>query len=664
MSFWGASDAQKEATGAPREIGAYSRDQMKSWLGRANLQGQRGEQYQGEAADYWRNMRDQGFYSPEDIRGFGQQVMPGVDEAIARRQGRLQDIGADWGTTEAAGRGRLDEKGENINRAYEQGAGTLNDTYGRIGARGEDISNRIVGNIGDTYSAQRGATTDLFGNLINANDQGFGKVQREASGLYGGLRSDAAGQYGRMGGDVTGTYGGLTGDTRGTYGQLQGENRSSISGLKGDTAGTYGNLLTDTGATYSNLQGRNEGAYGKANETFSRMDPLGEYRAGEVARSYAPQMAATNQRLRAAGVDPNSPEGMEAKRRVESAAARSMDDAYATQTEKYVAGKNALTLGQEDINRGLAINRLGTTERQQLGRLGDERSLEMAGQETNRGLALGRLGDERTLATNRLNTSLGLDREQGAIDRQLATEAGGIQRKADIDALMNQQGLATRAGDINRGLALEEGGQFRNELTRNQGLSDQYDTARMRDIYGNDMSRFRDTQGLVDQRGQFDENAWNTRSNLGRELNQEENTALGMKQEQYGQGMNWANAQRSAQNLGATNTGQVGQQALSNASNFGTQANNWAGRAQDAYGQTYQYEAPNAGWGTKLLVGAGAAAADAFVPGSGQVIRGAYSGATGQQAPAFNSPWQRNRAPTRSGSATGPNYGGNVQYDA
>ncbi len=563
MSFWGASNTQKEATGFPRELGTWSFEQLKSWLGRANAQGATAEQLQQFAQDYWKERTEKGLATPEEIRRFGQEIMPGIDAAIAARGGRLDQVGQDWNNTEAGVRGRLDQQGENINSTFDQGRDTIDQTYGRIGTRGGNLNREITQNIGDTY----------------------GSAQAHATDAYRGLRDESAGTFDRIGANTAGVYGGLRDATGSTYG-----------GLTADNAGTFGGLTADTAGTYGGLRGENDAAYSSASQTIDRLNPTGDFRAATAARAFAPAMAATQRRLRAAGIDPNSPEAAAQLNMVEGAKGRAMDDAFADATTQYVDRKTGLTLGQAGVNRDLALGRLNTTNELGLGRL------------------------DRASA---------LTREGASIDRNLAQGAEEIGRGTARERLLNNQGLVQQQNAIDRDLALQSGADFRGEMVRNQGHSDAVDAGYLQNTQANNMARFGATQGYFDRGNQFDTSAFGTRAGLAGQLNDEELQRLNLQQGQWGTGMQYAGAQQDARNQAAGTLTNMGQQAYGNAANASGQAGNWGQGAQSAYGQSYGYEAPNAGWGTKMLTGAAGTALNMFAPGAGTALMGVASGGAG-----------------------------------
>jgi hypothetical protein len=126
---------------------------------------------------------------------------------------------------------------------------------------------------------------------------------------------------------------------------------------------------------------------------------------------------------------------------------------------------------------------------------------------------------------------------------------------------------------------------------------------------------------------------WQTNKALTDELSNAQLEGIGLNQQQFNAGMGYRTADLAERNAGANNVGNYGQNQLNYALQSGQMANNFGNTAMDAYKTAYGYEAPQAGWGAKMLAAAGGAALNMVVPGMGTAVTGAYNSAAPPQAP-------------------------------
>jgi len=270
-SFWGLNDAGKEAGRWPREMGAWSSQQMRDWLQRSNNYGDLGDFYNTGAADYWTQRRNEGFANPQNLTARGQEISPWVQDYLRNQGTRRQTItdreGGRRTAEDVSGEmsGRLDEMGRNIGENFTGIEGEINDTATRDSQRENDASTDVTNNIKNSSSSMRGAINDTFGGLRAGN-----------ASTYGGIRSAAKDSF---------------------------ATRVKNLGL---------------------------------------LAPGGDAQTARVGRSFAPQVADTLQRLRRAGVDPNSPEAQSVLRSVETSRSRAMDDSSADATRGFVDASNRL----------------------------------------------------------------------------------------------------------------------------------------------------------------------------------------------------------------------------------------------------------------------------------------------------------------------------------
>jgi hypothetical protein len=125
---------------------------------------------------------------------------------------------------------------------------------------------------------------------------------------------------------------------------------------------------------------------------------------------------------------------------------------------------------------------------------------------------------------------------------------------------------------------------------------------------------------------------WQTNKALTDELSNAQLEGIGLNQQQFNAGMGYRTADLAERNVGANNVGNYGTQQLNYALNSGQMADRFGNTAMDAYKTAYGYEAPQAGWGAKMLAAAGGAALDMVVPGAGTALTGAYNTANGASA--------------------------------
>ena len=196
MSFWGMSDAGKEAGGFNREKGAWDFQQYKDWLAQSNRSGDLANLYTGNAADYWGQQQQNGWASPAATRLRGQEISPWADGAIATRRGRLNEIEAMQrglrSADDIAGEmsGRLDEQGRSITGNFNDIQGTIDSTTGRLFGREEGASRDIINNIRDTGASMTGAVNDTFGGLRRDNAATSGRLRADSDAAFTNIYSD------------------------------------------------------------------------------------------------------------------------------------------------------------------------------------------------------------------------------------------------------------------------------------------------------------------------------------------------------------------------------------------------------------------------------------------------------------------------------------------
>ena len=172
MSFWGMSQIGKDAQGRMNEIPGWYFDQMKNWWGQSNDYLPKAQGLQDEALTEYRRRMGQGFGSVQDLRGIGQEIMPGVDEAIGNRQDRTNRLrGAAQGIPNAGQvRGELDastdEYGAGITGTYDTAEQDIGGTYGGLKRRADSTELHYLFTL-DSYWALDGTVGGSGAQYIN-----------------------------------------------------------------------------------------------------------------------------------------------------------------------------------------------------------------------------------------------------------------------------------------------------------------------------------------------------------------------------------------------------------------------------------------------------------------------------------------------------------------
>ena len=289
MGFFGLGSKGKEYRNQWEQYAPWSFGQAQDWTAQSKQYQNRADPYAQWGYDYYGDVLQQGgLPSPASIRATGAEVMPGVDEARARRWSR-------WGqTADAAG---------NIKPASQ----TMEDVWGNTNTQGDIIN--------ANQQQQEALITDLSKQLRAAEAAGNKDVVANIKDQLASLEALYGTEYGRLRKSGENLYGGLI------------------------TAGTE--------------------AYGTVNKQLEALKPGGELQTAQVARSYAPVIRETSERLRRGGIEAGSAQGVAALQRAEIGRARGMDEAAGRSIADYVAQKNAATLGQQALGERLGQAQLG-----------------------------------------------------------------------------------------------------------------------------------------------------------------------------------------------------------------------------------------------------------------------------------------------------------------
>lgn len=237
-------------------------------------------------------------------------------------------------------------------------------------------------------------------------------------------------------------------------------------GLDVDT--DYGSMRGTNKSVYGGLKESGETAYSDAQAEVEKLRPGSEFKQAQTARSFAPEVAETAGRLRRAGIDPSSPQGIAAMQRVQAQRSRAMDDAAAEGTSEFVKARNDLILGLQGTRE-----RLGTSE------LGNE--LTLAGQQSGlkRDLSLEQGEGLRGETTRHLGAEQNIDLTRST--RQTQEEADAYGRTQDYLNTANTNALLER--DMSR-----QDWQTESDIAREQTSADVASLNRKNEQFGAGMN--------------------------------------------------------------------------------------------------------------------------------------------------------------------------------
>lgn len=651
-AFWGPSDAQQDAEGFFPAQGAWNTQQYKDWLDRAIRYGQNAENWGPWAVDYFQNVATHGIGTPDDVRAYGDWIMPGRQQVVDSRTGRLNSIGQDFENTAGGMQQRWGELGRGIGQNYDAIQGDINDAFRTIGQRGDAVHGDVIRNIGDTFGGARGSVQDTMTGLRKQSGSAYDDMSGDAAALYGGLQGRSTGRFGDLQGRSNSEYTGLQGRSTGKYDEMQNrsnqqfgslQNRATgrIDQLGNRTANMYGGLRTDVDSTIKGLQGDNRGAYTDAAQYLQELNPAGDAAAARATRSWAPQIASTLGRLRAAGIDANSPEAASVLGRVKAQQSRAVEDAYTDAARNYVDRATSLRLDQEGVNRDLGMEALA--RRQGLGQQEEAigRDLGLTEEDIYRNLGLGQLQNYLGLSQNELQNyqDLALGRMKNYQDlglgelqnnQGLAERGGQVSRDLATQRLMNDQGLTERMLGMDTDLLLRGGDATRNELVRNLGYGTEADMNRLNATTGNRNNAFQQGWNWTQGQNTLDQNTFGQRSDLARERNAEDLWGYGFNVLQPWQmGNDWLTQQERIRSGAAGPVLNAGNAAAGQSTAAAQTARGFGGDAASNFGQTIATEAPNAGWGSKMIAGAASAGLGMMFPGAAGMFGGIAGGIPG-----------------------------------
>lgn len=441
----------------------------------------------------------------------GNTAMPGVDAALAQQQKNL-------GQTQT-----------NFNNFQNGDFGAANTT--------DALNNQADWGIKNQLQNTSGIKGDI--------NSSYGAANGTNAGLLKGLNSDIGSEYSGLDKNLTGAYGGFAKATDSTYNPLESSAVGMTNALQGDSANSFGN----------------------SRNLMNLIMPGGQAQSAQVAQSFAPQIAATMDSLRKAGVDPNSPQAQQALEAARRGQAEGMDAALANSTNNYVNSGQQLNLADLSNTENLANNEQAAKER---------------------------------LGIGQLNTQLGLGTSENAQQQQNMKEQGALSQNALTNNANTAMGL-----DLSKLNSNTANTNNIVNLLGNYSANKEANTAAGRNM------------GLQD---------FGTQSNI---LNQNTAAAMnapGFKNQEYNAGFN-----QNAYNTGlkqAAAQGLSGQEAENYATSlaYGSQALNANQVALKDYQTSLGIENANSDWGGKLLAGLGAAGLNMIAPGAGSIASGATGG--------------------------------------
>lgn len=576
MPAFNSSQAYRDATSTLQQLGPYAFEQYRAALDEARRQGIPADWAQEWATNYYLNRADNGFGSPEDIRGIGQRVMPGVDDYIGTSRDRLNRIGDSY-NTDVVGPGniignrydQLNAQAGDIGRLGESTQGEIDSTYGRAADRNAAAGEAITGDLRDRYNGLASGTNDTFGGMRRANrgtaddlasDNAGTTVDmiRRAEGDYSAMRGNSAALGRQQEGDIRRTIGGLQGQsdagyrnldrmTGSAYGATRSDLGSTISGLEGQRrAGvadlrqgldrTIGGLEGRTGEVYTGLGDSADGLYGTSLDETEMLRPAGEAETARVGRNFAPVLANARGRLRRMGIGPDSLQYMAQMSDIEGDRARAMDDASAQSTRDYVGRRSDIRdrlqgsrerLGQNQLGTEIDLGMAGQAGRERLGNnlMDNLDRLSMTRYSEGRDLNMGELGQRTSNFLNedqnrqRLGIA-GLDRttdaQNSAIGRDLQLGDRQITNTQNLQGNRLDRNQNIQEGALGREISLGTGQNDRvSSLSREQG-----------DLY----------RGEVDRRNATDTGLDYSRSNQ----------TIANSRDQYGMTSDWRDRMGSA----------------------------------------------------------------------------------------------------------------------
>lgn len=294
----------------------------------------------------------------------------------------------------------------------------LNDRTQRITQIGEGYQNNVT---------PAATTADQVSRYL---DQAAGNVNRTGDQMSQEINDSAIRQS-----DISGNY---------TEGMIQ-NLLTQYPELKDRFNAAFGGLREGNKAAFGDIRKLLDESFTNAHTELEKTNPTGEYRAATTSRSFGPEFARANERIKRFGIDPNSPEAHAALSLIGSDRARAVDDAIARETGAYADRAIGLELGRGDAMTGAIA-----------GELGNELDLGTA-----------QAGGDTRLTENLISGVTGL--QQGNLQNQLSIEGvRSMAQQGNLQNLLNQhQAILDQRGQtalVKRALEQEDWGTISNVM--------------------------------------------------------------------------------------------------------------------------------------------------------------------------------------------------------
>lgn len=654
MPAFGPTDAYKESAGFSREYANWNFQQYKDWLNRMQSSGAISDRLRDQLEQYAQRQIQDGFASPEDIRAIAERIVPGLEDAIQRRQGRLNDLQDLFNarTMPADTMARIEEsiqgQAGDITRTGEQQQQEIDDLYSRTQGTNDQASREVVTNIGETAGSLTRGINDTFGgaraasagsrdrifdatgrtydNLGQANRRTTQNLLRSGEGAFDEMRQQRDSGYGSLRGQLGETIGSLT---RGS--------QATTDDIIGRASGVYGGARTDTADTFRNLEGSSVETYDSAIKDAESLRPNSEAQVARVARQFAPAVAASAARLRRRGLDSGDPQFDTVMREVEADRARAMDDSAAASGERAVDRINELRIGRQGAAERLGVGRLDRTTDLSLAEQSAYSQEKNALRDILNNLGLTKYSESRDLGLSEMSAAERqlLNREAmrqglnlGELERNIGLEENRLRTNigTETDALGREIDLSIGQNDRNVSVNDRAGRDYREELIRRASTSDRNDinrTSSNLDLADSQYNRTTDWRQRQQQsellRRAIEGEDFERAAQIASMMNGEEITAMDLRNQAYQQGRDWVIDNYSRQDAGAANLGNIYAREGQREQTAAQTARGFGQDAEAAYNQTRQQEAGKGGWGTRLLLGAAQVGAS-FIPGVGPAI--------------------------------------------
>ncbi len=204
MSAFGLSSNGKNAQGSLNEIPRWLMDRMKREFGLSDQMTTDGAGLTDTYTQYLKNILSkdpstgEAFASPDAIKAYGDQAMPGVDAANKDRLDRLGGVQQTLNNVPSRGyvTGALDTNTENLNKANfnltDLIKGELGRKFGDLQGLSDTAYKDTGKNIFDTYSREVGNVYNDYGNIRDTARSGFDEATKELSKLGPGGDLSAA----------------------------------------------------------------------------------------------------------------------------------------------------------------------------------------------------------------------------------------------------------------------------------------------------------------------------------------------------------------------------------------------------------------------------------------------------------------------------------------